>query len=48
MNVINCFYSDIAHVLSFVPGHIYLFRLREMGPKEEGGFHVRIQVPGRP
>ena len=31
----------------YIPGHIYLFRLREMGPTEKGGFHIRIQVPGR-
>lgn len=36
------------YIFLMFAGHIYLFWLREMGPKEKGRFHIRIQVPGRP
>lgn len=33
---------------ALLPGHLHLLWLWEMGPEEEGGLYLWVQVPGRP
>lgn len=42
----NRFLHDCCCSLS--PGHLHLLWLWEMGPEEEGGLYLWVQVPGRP
>jgi hypothetical protein len=42
-------WRDVAFNLVFLidKGHLYLLWLREVGPEEKGGLHVRVQISRR-
>ena len=42
----NCQGSFTIAYICLIPGHLHILWLREVGTAEEGGIHIRVQVPG--
>ena len=43
---LDCQGSFTIAYICLIPGHLHILWLREVGTAEEGGIHIRVQVPG--